>query len=163
MGFSRRDWPQNPQPRLIYDIITDIILRTKCVEYGFESKDNKLMALSAWVGHPGGWWNTGLEKKSVSTFQISPTDWTMDSACNVIKDLKYEFKLGSNLSGGTWDKLSFKIGQRKKILLGESVSRGFSNSDSIHVEEIFNLSRVKIGHIQNLSIVNELGKSKNSN
>ncbi|KAM4060544.1 protein-tyrosine phosphatase [Hirsutella rhossiliensis] len=138
--------------------VQDITLRATCAEPGFEFKNDKLIALNAWYGHPGGWFFEPFEEKTVATFNVTPGDWHMTPPCANIKGLEYEFKLGNELGAGTWDSLSFTLGQGKEISLANSVSGGFSKTNRINLRDVFGSEQVDIRDIKNISLLDRAGR-----
>ncbi|PMB64673.1 hypothetical protein BM221_009513 [Beauveria bassiana] len=125
----------------------------------FKAKDDKLVGLNAWYGHPGGW-KAGIayKTKPVATFPIVPGDWAFSPPCAMIKDLTYQFKLGNVYSGGTWDELSFTIGESKEIPLGVSPALGYTKDGTIDLKEVFGKDQIDIRSLKEVRILDQFGK-----
>ncbi|KAM3509277.1 hypothetical protein MY10362_000717 [Beauveria mimosiformis] len=134
------------------EIAADIQIRADCADPGFEAKDNKLVGLNAWYGHPGGWFTQKLATKTVAKFRVVPGDWAFSPPCAMIKELAYVFDLSDKLFGGTDDALSFTIGEGQKIPLGADVDKGFHTDGKINLKEIFGKDEVDIRDLKELKI-----------
>ncbi|KAM3508970.1 hypothetical protein MY10362_000855 [Beauveria mimosiformis] len=132
----------------------------ECADPDFKAKDDKLVGLNAWYGHPGGW--QGMEAyntKTVATFPIVPGDWAFSPPCAIIKDLTYQFKLSNVYYGGTWDELSFTIGESKDISLGESPDLGYTKDGTIDLKEVFGKDQIDIRSLKEVRITDKFGKN----
>ncbi|KAK8142352.1 hypothetical protein G3M48_008895 [Beauveria asiatica] len=132
--------------------VQDIQIRADCADPDFEAKDNKLVGLNAWYGHPGGWFTQKLATKTVAKFRVVPGDWAFSPPCAMIKELAYVFDLSDKYFGGTNDALSFTIIEGKEIPLGASVRRGFHTDGKINPKEIFGKDEVDIRDLKELKI-----------
>ncbi|OAA42462.1 protein-tyrosine phosphatase [Beauveria brongniartii RCEF 3172] len=153
-GF-RDSNPKNDQWK-----VQDVQIRAECADPDFKAKDDKLVGLNAWYGHPGGWFGEeAYQTKTVATFHIVPGDWAFSPPCAIIKDLTYQFKLGNDYYGGTWDELSFTVGESKDISLGESPDRGYTKDGTINLKEVFGKDQIDIRSLKEVRITDKFGKN----
>ncbi|EJP68034.1 protein-tyrosine phosphatase [Beauveria bassiana ARSEF 2860] len=139
--------------------VQDVQIRAECADPDFKAKDDKLVGLNAWYGHPGGWQEGNAYKtKPVATFSIVPGDWAFSPPCAIIKDLTYQFKLSNVYSGGTWDELSFTIGESKEIPLGVSPALGYTKDGTIDLKEVFGKDQIDIRSLKEVRILDQFGK-----
>ncbi|KAM3512760.1 hypothetical protein MY11210_003634 [Beauveria gryllotalpidicola] len=140
--------------------VQDVQIRAECADPDFKAKDDKLVGLNAWYGHPGGWLGESAYKtKTVATFPIVPGDWAFSPPCAIIKDLTYQFKLSNVYYGGTWDELSFTIGESKDISLGESLDLGSTKDGTVNLKEVFGKDQIDIRSLKEVRITDKFGKN----
>ncbi|OAA76559.1 protein-tyrosine phosphatase [Akanthomyces lecanii RCEF 1005] len=139
--------------------VQDIQIRADCADPDFEAKDDKLVGLNAWYGHPGGWFTAKLETKTVATFPIVPGDWAFSPPCATIKELAYEFRVTNRYWGGTWDALAFTLGESKNIDLGENVDPGCITTGTINLKDAFGKDDVDIRDLKVLNMIDNYGSS----
>lgn len=139
--------------------VEDIQIRADCADPGFAAKDDSLVGLNAWYGHPGGWFWAKTEKKTVATFPIVPGDWAFAPPCAIIKELSYDFKLAEWYGGGTYDALAFSISDGKTIDLGESVDYTFHKDGKIDLKAIFGKDQVDIRDLKELHLLDNHGSN----
>ncbi|KAM3441002.1 hypothetical protein MY4824_001786 [Beauveria thailandica] len=137
--------------------IQDLQIRADCATPGFAAKDNKNVGLNAWYGHPGGWFREKLATKTVATFPIVPGDWAFSPPCSLIKELAYQFDLANWYWAGTFDALSFAIGEGKEIDLGENVDPDFHKAEKINLKDIFGKSEIDISDLKELKLFDNYG------
>ncbi|KJZ78431.1 hypothetical protein HIM_02469 [Hirsutella minnesotensis 3608] len=77
--------------------------------------------------------------------------------CTKIKDLSYEFKLADNSWAGTWDAVSLQFGNGKMITIGEDISRGFTKTDAVNLEDVFGSKTIDIQKISEVSLFDSHG------
>lgn len=135
----------------------DIQIRADCADPDFEAKDDKLVGLNAWYGHPGGWFTEKLATKTVATFPIVTTDWAFSPPCALINELSYNFDLANWNWGGTSDAMAFTIGDGKKIDLGEYVDPSYHKDGKIDLQEVFGKAEVDIRDLKEIQLLDNYG------
>ncbi|KJZ75267.1 hypothetical protein HIM_05461 [Hirsutella minnesotensis 3608] len=137
--------------------VQDIKVRAECSDPSFQARNNKFVGVNAWYGHPGGWLAQPFQEKTVATFQFTPADWTFAPPCTVIKDVRYNFKVGNTFGGGTYDKVRLTLGEGKPILLGENFAAGYTKEDAINLGEVFGKDTVDIRDLKKMALSDEVG------
>ena len=130
----------------------------RCVDPGF--KVDNLITLNAWYKHPGGVFSAPHHKEQVDSISITPTDWKMTPPCAIIRDLKYEFKVGNNWGGGTSDSLSISLGAGQKVAIGKNVDGGFTKTHTVHLKSTFGRDQVDIRDLKKVNVIDQLGSGK---
>ncbi|KAH0594588.1 hypothetical protein MHUMG1_07422 [Metarhizium humberi] len=139
--------------------VKDVTLHAKCAEPGLEVADEKYISLNAWYQHPDASWLpfTGHSKQIVAKLGVSRADWTMKPPCVEVKDITYWFQLGDKWLGGADGILSFKLGDGKRITIGENLDAGFFKSGTMDLKDIYGRDTMDLRDIKKLQIFDNVG------